>query len=154
MRAELPFAFALVSIAHAAGGQTIVKVPQSEAKSVSRPDDLFNLPPGQWHFSKALWEGSAPCTPTQCEAGFTADNLVVSAEHAGEYVRIIAGLRGCDSVGFSEVEVGTKPGKPSFGRVRKQVERVVKGVSKTCNLAAPQVPTLDAAQLFPPKAGG
>jgi len=154
MLVHLSIAIALASIACGAGGQTIVKVPQSEAKSVSRPDDLFNLPPGQWHFSKAHWESPAPCTPTQCEAGFTADNLVISAEHAGEYVRIIAGLRGCESVGFSEVEVGTKPGKPTFGRVRKQVERVVKGVSRTCNLAAPQVPSLDAAQLFPPKPGG
>ena len=135
-----------------ADAQEIVKVPHSQARTVSRPDDLFSLAPGQWHFAKAHWEGSEPCTPTQCEAGFTSDGLVISVEHAGEHVRIIAGLRGCESVGFSEVEVGTKPGKPTFGRVRKQVERVVKGVAKTCKLAAPNVPELDAAQLFPKQA--
>jgi hypothetical protein len=141
-------------IAQPAAAQEIVKVPQGQARTVSRPDDLFNLAPGQWHFAKALWEGPGLCTPTQCEAGFTSAGLVISVEHAGEFVRIIAGLRGCESVGFSEVEVGTKPGKPTFGRVRKQVERVVKGVSKTCKLAAPEVPELDAAQLFPKQTTG
>ena len=141
-------------IAPPATAQGIVKVPHSQARTVSRPDDLFNLAPGQWQFAKALWEGPAVCTPAQCEAGFTSDGLVVSVEHAGEFVRIIAGLRGCESVGFSEVEVGSKPGKPTFGRVRKQVQRVVKGVSRTCKLAAPDVPELDAAQLFPKQATG
>jgi hypothetical protein len=156
MRVQLPaFAIALLSsIAMATTAQEIVKVPQGQARTVSRPDDLFRLPPGQWHFAKALWEGPAPCTQTQCEAGFTADGLVISVEHAGELVRIIAGLRGCESVGFSEVEVGNKPGKPTFGRVRTQVDRVVKGVSKTCKLTAPPVPQLEAAQLFPRGAGG
>ena len=128
--------------------QEIVKVPQSKAQ-VARPDDLFSLPPGQWQFAKHLWEGKEPCMPSQCEAGITVSDLVVSVEHSGEFVRIIAGLRGCEAVGFSEVEVGTKPGKPTFGRVRKQVERVVKGAAKTCNSAAPSVPALEAAQLFP-----
>lgn len=129
--------------------QEIVKVPASEASTVARPDDLFNLPPGQWHFARRLWDGSEPCTPTECEAGFTTGDLVVSAEHSGKFVRIIAGHRNCASTGFSEVEVGTKPGKPTFQRIRKQVERVVKGVSKTCQLSIPAVPALDAAQLFP-----
>jgi hypothetical protein len=130
------------------GAQEIVKVPQSKAQ-VARPDDLFSLPPGQWQFAKHLWEGTEPCTPSQCEAGITVSDLVVSVEHSGEFVRIIAGLRGCESVGYSEVEVGTKPGKPTFGRVRKQVERVVKGTAKTCNATAPAIPSLEAAQLFP-----
>jgi hypothetical protein len=151
MRSKVLAGLALLGAAATASGQQIVKVPQSEAKTVSRPDDLFKLPPGQWHFAKHLWEGPAPCEPAQCEAGFTSGDIVVSAEHTGEFVRIIAGFRGCESVGFSEVEVGMKPGKPTFGRVRKQVERVVKGVSKTCKLTAPTVTSLDAAQLFPPK---
>jgi len=130
------------------GAQEIVKVPQSKAQ-VARPDDLFSLPPGQWQFAKHLWEGTEPCTPSQCEAGITVSDLVVSVEHSGEFVRIIAGLRGCESVGYSEVEVGTKPGKPTFGRVRKQVESVVKGTAKTCNATAPAIPSLEAAQLFP-----
>jgi hypothetical protein len=133
--------------------QEIVKVPAGEAPSVARPDDLFNLTPGQWHFGRRLWEGSELCTPEACEAGFTIGDLVVSAEHSGEFVRIIAGHRSCTSTGFSEVEVGKRPGKPTFSRVRKQVERVVKGVSKTCQLAIPAVPALDAAQLFPKAPG-
>ena len=148
MRVQLIAACALISAAEAGRAQEIVKVPESQA-SVARPDDLFGLPPGQWHFAKRLWEGPEPCTPTECEAGFTIGDLVVSAEHSGEFVRIIAGHRGCASTGFSEVEVGKRPGKPTFSRVRKQVERVVKGVSKTCQLAAPSVPPLDAAQFFP-----
>ena len=139
---------ALLFASASGAAQEIVKVPQSKAQ-VARPDDLFALTPGQWHFAKHLWEGPAPCTPTECEGGYTSGDLVVSVEHSGEFVRIIAGLRGCEAVGFSEVEVGTKPGKPTFGRVRKQVERVVKGAAKTCNSAAPSVPALEAAQLFP-----
>ena len=147
-------AVAFLSIVAVPGSaQEIVKVPESQATSVARPDDLFNLPPGQWHFAKRLWEGSEPCTPEACEAGYTSGDLVVSAEHSGEFVRIIAGHRNCASTGFSEVEVGKKPGKPTFGRVRKQVERVVKGVSRTCQLPVPDVPPLDAAQLFPKPAG-
>jgi len=158
MKMTVPSKFATVALLLIAAvpgrAQEIVKVPQSQATSVARPDDLFNLPPGQWHFAKRLWEGSEPCTPEACEAGYTSGDLVVSAEHSGDFVRIIAGHRSCASTGFSEVEVGKKPGKPTFGRVRKQVDRVVKGVSKTCQLAVPDVPALDAAQLFPKPAGG
>lgn len=149
MRTRLIIACILLVASTPVPAQEIVKVPASEAPSVARPDDLFSLAPGQWHFGRRLWEGSEPCTPEACEAGFTIGDLVVSAEHSGGYVRIIAGHRGCASTGFSEVEVGKKPGKPTFSRVRKQVERVVKGVSKTCQLAVPAVPAIDAAQLFP-----
>jgi len=140
---------AMLLAAAGVGAQEIVTVPESKAPSVSRPDDLFKLPPGQWYFAKRLWEGPEACTPDACEAGFTSGDLVVSAEHAGEFVRVIAGLRGCQSTGFSEIEVGKKPGKPTFGRVRELVEKVVKGVSKTCNVTTPKVPRLEAAQLFP-----
>ena len=67
-------------------------------------------------------------------------------------VRIIAGFRGCERTAYSEVEVGSKPGKPTFGRVSKQVERVLKGLGKQCARTVPDVPKLEAAQLFP-KAG-
>ena len=150
LRLIIPPALLLSSAAVAA--QEIVKVPQSKAQ-VARPDDLFALAPGQWHFARHLWEGTAPCTATECEAGYTIGDLVISAEHSGEFVRIIAGLRGCESVGYSEVHVGTKPGKPTFGRVSKQVDRVLKGLGKQCSMAVPVVPKLEAAQLFP-KAGG
>jgi hypothetical protein len=145
-------AIVLLGVSAGAAGQQVVKVPQSEAR-VSRPDDLFELTPGQWHFARHLWEGQEPCTPTECEGGYTTGDLVISTEHAGRYVRIIAGFRGCESVGYSEVEVGKSPGTSSFRRVRRQVPRVVRGVAKTCKLTAPDIATLDAAQLFPAEAG-
>ena len=153
MRGQLLIACGMFGASVQIAAQEIVKVPAAEAPTVARPDDLFKLPPNQWAFSKRLWAGSEACTATECEAGFTSGDLVISVEHAGEFVRIIAGYRNCAPVGYSEVEVGSKPGKPTFGRVRKQVERVVKGISKTCKLTAPAVPSLDAAQLFPGLAG-
>lgn len=140
-------AFLLVSME--ARAQEIVKVPARDAPTVSRPDDLFGLPPGQWHFAKQLWEGQEACTAERCEAGFTSGDLVVSVEHSGAFARIIAGYRTCESIGFSEVEVGKKPGKRSFRLVTKQIERVMKGLSKTCKVAAPAVPELDTSRLFP-----
>ena len=153
MRAQLLIACGMLGASVPLAAQEIVKVPASQAPTVARPDDLFKLPPNQWAVAKQLWAGPEPCTATACEAGFTSGDLVISVEHAGEFVRIIAGYRNCAPVGYSEVEVGSKPGKPTFGRVRKQVERVVKGISKTCKLAAPAVPSLEAAQLFPGGAG-
>jgi len=153
MRAQLLLACGMLGASAPLVAQEIVKVPASQAPTVARPDDLFKLPPNQWAFSKQLWAGPEPCTAIACEAGFTSGDMVISVEHAGEFVRIIAGYRNCAPVGYSEVEVGSKPGKPTFGRVRKQVERVVKGISKTCKLTAPAVPSLDAAQLFPGLAG-
>jgi hypothetical protein len=153
MRFELLTAATLLGASTVCAAQEIVKVPQSHSLAVARPDDLFNLSPDQWHVSKRLLEAPAPCTREQCEAGFTSGDIVVSAERSGEFIRIIAGFRGCEAVGSSEVEVGSRPGKPTFGRVREQIKRVVKGVSKTCKLATPTIPALDVVQLFPPKPG-
>jgi len=153
MRRRLIMACCMMGASAPLVAQEIVKVPASQAPTVARPDDLFKLPPNQWALAKQLWAGPEPCTATACEAGFTSGDLVISVEHAGEFVRIIAGYRNCAPVGYSEVEVGSKPGKPTFGRVRKQVERVVKGISKTCNLPVPAVPSLEAAQLFPSSSG-
>ena len=151
MRAILLTSFALIA-SGAAAAQEIVKVPASTA-NVSRPDDLFALPPGQWHMAKSLAQGSEPCASDQCEAAFTSGDLVVSVEHAKDFVRIIAGFRGCEGTAYSEVEVGSKPGKPTFGRVSSQIKRVVKGLAKTCKMTAPEVPKLEVAQLFPKVAG-
>ena len=151
MRSLIP-AFALLFASAAVQAQEIVEVPASKA-NVARPDDLFNLPPGQWHMAKSLSGGAEPCASDQCEAGFTSGDLVVSVEHSKDFVRIIAGLKGCERTAYSEVEVGSKPGKPTFGRVAKQVDRVLKGLGKQCSLTVPAVPKLEAAQLFP-KAGG
>jgi len=148
MHPRLVPALVLLLVPAALEAQHIEKVPESEAK-VSRPDDLFALPPGQWHMARSLALGAEPCAPDQCEAGFTSGTLVISVEHSKEFVRIIAGFSGCENAAYSEVEVGAKPGKSKFGRVTKQVQRVVKGLAKTCKMTAPEVPELAAAQLFP-----
>ena len=144
--------FAIMALAMSAAGgvyaQEIVKVPESVA-NVSRPDDLFELAPDQWHFSKSHAFGMEPCLPDQCEAGFTSGDLVVSAEHSKTFVRIIAGFRNCERTAYSEVDVGKSPGKNTLRRVSKQVKRVVKGLAKTCKATAPVVPELEVARLFP-----
>ena len=131
--------------------QEVVKIPAKEAPTVGRPDDLFALPPGQWHYAKQLWSGSEPCDDQHCEAGFTSGDLVVSVERSEKFVRLIAGFKNCEAVGFSEMEPGTKPGKYSRKKVAKQVANVVKGVAKTCNMTAPAVADLDPKLLFPAK---
>src|SRR5829696_251782 len=121
LRVTLILAMILLGASAGAAAQRIVKVPQSEAR-VSRPDVLFSLAPRQWHFARHLWEGPAPCTPSECEGGYTSGDLVISVEHSREHVRIMAGFRSCEAVGHSEVQVGAKPGKSTFSRVRKQTE--------------------------------
>lgn len=132
--------------------QDVVKIPATDAPTVSRPDDLFSLPPGQWIFAKQLWSGSEPCDDQHCEAGYTSGDLVISVERSEKFVRLIAGIRNCEAVGFSEMEPGNKPGKHDRKKVAKQVSNVVKGVAKSCNATAPSVADLDVAQLFPKKA--
>ena len=132
--------------------QEVVKVDAKDAPTVARPDDLFALPPGQWYFAKQLWSGNEPCDDQHCEAGFTSGDLVVSVERSEKFVRLIAGFKNCEAVGFSEMEPGNKPGKYNRKKVAKQVKNVVKGVAKTCNATAQTVPDLDAALLFPKKA--
>ncbi|MFL5238142.1 MAG: hypothetical protein ACJ8EL_11165 [Rhizomicrobium sp.] len=148
MRVKLLVATLLLSGSVTVAAQEIVKVQRSDARATARPDDLFTLAPGQWHMARRSSEVTGPCTADQCEAGFTNGEIVISAEHSGEFVRIIAGFRGCEAVGASEVEVGKKPGKPTFARIREQTKRVVKGIAKTCKIAAPAIPPLDAGQLF------
>ena len=147
MRRTLITAFALVA-ASAAQSQEIVEVPASKA-GVVLPEDIFGLPPGQWYVAKQVSQGSEPCTPDACEAGFNSGNLVISVEHAKEYVRVIAGFRGCQSVAFQEVETGTKPGKYSRSEVSNLIRKVVKAAEKSCKVKAPAVPKLDVAALFP-----
>jgi len=147
MHRHLIPAVALILASAPVGAQEIVEVSASKA-NIARPDDLFNLPPGQWHMAKLLAAGSEPCTSDQCEAGFTSGDLVVSVEHAKDFLRIIAGFKGCERTAYSEVEVGSKPGKPTFGRVARQVENVVKGLGKTCKMTVPAVPKLEVASMF------
>src|SRR3954466_15686531 len=110
MRARFLLLFAM-SLGLPAHAQEIVKVPETLQPSVKRPDDLFQLPPGQWHFARHLWQSQEPCDDKSCEAGFTSGDLVISVERSDKFVRIIAGLRDCQSVGFSEIETGSKPDK-------------------------------------------
>jgi hypothetical protein len=131
--------------------QEIVKVDAKEAPTVARPDDLFQLPPGQWHYAKQLWSGNEPCDDKHCEAGFTSGDLVISVERSEKFARLIAGFRNCEAVAFSEMEPGNKPGKYTRKKVAKQVNNVVKGLAKSCNATAPAIADLDVAVLFPKK---
>jgi hypothetical protein len=141
-------AFAVVTMGTAANGQEIVEVPASKA-GVSLPEDIFGLPPGQWYVARQVTQGNDPCTPEACEAGFNSGDLVVSVEHAGEYVRVIAGFRGCTGVAFQEVETGMRPGNAKRSQVWGLIKDVVKGAEKTCKLKAPKVTKLDVSSLFP-----
>ncbi len=148
MRLSLIVAIAALSAASAAQSQEIVEVPASKA-GVALPEDVFGLPPGQWYVAKQVTQGSEPCTSDACEAGFNSGDLVVSVEHAKEFVRVIAGFRGCQGVAFQEVETGMRPGKYSRGKVSDLIKDVVKGAEKSCKVKAPAVPNLDVASLFP-----
>ena len=99
-------------------GQEIVEVAASKA-GVALPEDVFALPPGQWFVARQVSQGNEPCTPEACEAGFNSGDLVVSVEHAKEYVRVVAGFRGCQGVAFQEVETGMKPGSSRRGEVSR-----------------------------------
>ena len=152
MRFQMLIAFAALPVATGGVAQEIVKVPMSTA-NVSRPDDLFNLPPGQWFVAKQLWQGGQePCDSDACEAGFNSGDLVVSVEHAKGFVQVVAGFKECQSVGFSEVEVGSKADSYERSRVSDLIKKVVKGLEKTCSKKAPSIPKLDVAAMFPKKA--
>jgi len=152
MRFAIVAATTALALAGPTAAQEIVKVPVSKA-NVSRPDDLFNLPPGQWFMAKQLWGGGRePCDSEACEAGMNSGDLVVSVEHAKEFVRVVAGFRKCQSVGFSEAEVGDKVDSYDRSHVSDLIKKVVKGLEKTCGQKAPSVPKLDVAAMFPKKA--
>jgi len=129
--------------------QHIEKIEASKAPSVYRPDDLFELAPNQWHYAQHLWEGSAPCSDDQCEAGFTSGDLVLSVEHSKGWVRIMAGFRNCAPVAFSELETSKSPGRYSRSKVEKQMSQVVKGAAKSCKATAPAVANINVASMFP-----
>ena len=129
--------------------QHIEEIAASKAPNVYRPDDLFQLPPGQWHYAKHLWQGADPCTDEQCEAGYNSGDLVVSVEHTKGWVRVMAGFRNCAPVAFSEIETSKTPGRYSRSKVERQLGQVVKGAAKTCRVTAPAVANLSVASMFP-----
>ncbi len=131
--------------------QHIEEIAASKAPTVYRPDDLFQLPPGQWHYAEHLWQGSNPCVLDQCEAGFTSGDLVLSVEHSKGWVRVMAGFRNCAPVAFSEIETSKSPDRYLRSHVEAQVKRVVKGAAKTCKVTAPAVANLSVASMFPGK---
>jgi len=133
--------------------QHLEKIDASKVPTVFRPDDLFQLPPGQWHYAKHLWQGSDPCVLDQCEAGFNSGDLAVSVEHSKGYLRVIAGFRECAPVAFSEIETTTSPDRYIRSHVENQMKRVVKGAAKSCNKIAPPVANLSVESMFPGRKG-
>lgn len=151
MRLRLKLAVALVATGIAPGtafAQRIVEVPAAEV-DVAKPEDLYSLPPGQWHLARHLWQGSEPCTATQCEAGYTAGDLVVSAERDGPSVTITAAWRGCSATAYSQLDIGDEASKGERKKIAKQVQRVVKGLGKSCKAEIPEVAPLTGDWLFP-----
>ena len=150
---RISWAIALALAAAAAGSavqaQRIVELSASEAAGVQRPEDLYQLEPGRWHIGRQLWQGDEPCTATQCEAGYTQGDLVVSAYHNADKVFIIAAWRPCAANAFSELDIGDKASNGERRKVGKQVERVLRGLGKTCKITTPTVPTLTGDWLFP-----
>jgi hypothetical protein len=147
MRLCLVLAVAL-AVPGAAFGQRIVEVPAADV-DVVKPEDLYSLAPGRWHLARQLWRGSEPCSSTQCEAGYTAGDLVVSAERDGPNVTITAAWRGCSSTAYSQLDIGDNASKGERRKIAKQVQRVVKGLGKTCKAEMPEVAPLTGDWLFP-----
>lgn len=147
MRLPLLLAFAL-AVPGAAFAQRIVEVPSSEV-DVAKPEDLYARAPDRWHLARELWRGDEPCTPTQCEAGYTSGDLAVSAERNGPSVIVTATWRGCSATAYSQLDIGETASKGERKKIAKQVQRVVKGLGKTCKADMPIVTPLTGDWLFP-----
>src|SRR5687768_13369134 len=151
MRMFVLWTIAALVAGTALSAQEIIEIPASQA-GVVLPEDIFGLPPGQWFIAKQVSQGSAPCTPEACEAGFNSGDLVLSVEHAKENVRVIAGFRNCQGVAFQEIQTGMRPSSYKRSQVSDLIKEVVKGAAKSCKLKAPSVPKLDVSSLFPRQA--
>ena len=147
MRGPLLLMCALVA-AVPAQAQRIVELPASEA-NVTPPEDLYQLEPGRWHIARQLWAGDDPCTATQCEAGYTAGDLAISAYHNADKVFIIAALRNCAANAFSELDIGDNASKSERRKIAKQVGRVLRGLGKSCKIPEPTVAEFHGDWLFP-----
>jgi hypothetical protein len=128
--------------------QRIVEVPASEV-DVAKPEDLYSRIPDRWHLARELWQGDDPCNDTECEAGYTSGDLVVSAERNGPSVTITAAWRGCSSTAYSQLDIGDDASRGERKKIAKQVQRVVKGLGKTCKAEMPVVAPLTGDWLFP-----
>lgn len=144
----LTVALAMPGVAFA---QQIVEVPASEV-DVAKPEDLYSRTPDRWHLARELWQGDEPCSETQCEAGYTSGDLAVSAERNGPSVTITAAWRGCSATAYSQLDLGETASKGERKKIAKQVQRVVKGLGKTCKVETmPVVAPLTGDWLFPPE---
>jgi hypothetical protein len=152
MRTKLLTAVAIALTAVPVVAQDIVEVPASKS-GVALPEDMFNLPAGQWYVARQVSQGNEPCAADGCEAGFNSGDLAISVERAQGYVQIIAGFRGCPAVAFQEVNTGLTPGSSRRGEVSHLLKKVVKAAEQSCKLKAPSVPKLDVKALFPAKGG-
>jgi hypothetical protein len=137
------------AVSGAVFAQQIVEVPASEV-DVAKPEDLYSRAPDRWHLARELWQGDEPCSETQCEAGYTSGDLAVSAERNGPSVTITAAWRGCSATAYSQLDIGETASKGERKKIVKQVERVVKGLGKTCKVETmPVVAPLTGDWLFP-----
>ncbi len=149
MRLPLMIAMTLALAAAPAGAQRIVEVPSSDV-DVARPEDLYSRAPDRWHLARELWRGDEPCTATQREAGYSSGDLAVSAERNGPSVTITAAWRGCSATAYSQLDIGDRASKGERKKIAKQVQRVVKGLGKTCKVETmPVVAPLAGDWLFP-----
>jgi hypothetical protein len=142
---------ALLLLAPPAAAQPVEEVRTPNANTPTLPTDLFNLPPNTWVFARRLWEGNEPCTTDECEAGYTAGDLVVSVERNKQYVRIITGFRNCANIAWSEYKIGKKASSGDTKTIRRRIEIGVESSAKYCKAVAPSVAALDATRLYPPK---
>jgi hypothetical protein len=150
MRVTLLIAATLAVAAVPAAAQRIVEVPADEV-DVAKPEDLYGRAPDRWHLARELWQGDDPCTETQCEAGYTTGDLAVSAERNGPSVIVTAAWRGCSATAYSQLDIGETASKGERKKIAKQVQRVVKGLGKTCKVETmPVVAPLTGDWLFPP----
>jgi hypothetical protein len=152
MRWQLALAGVALLLAATPASAQVEKVRAGSPDAPGLPEDLFALPPGSWAFARQLWAGRDPCDADQCEAGYTSGDVVVSVERSKEYVRIVGGFRGCESVAWNELDVGKSPSKSDSKAIAGRLKRVLKTSAKYCKVTAPALPQLDAALLYPPKA--
>ena len=67
--------------------------------------------------------------------------------------RSTAAWRGCSSTAYSELDIGDEASKGERKKIAKQVQRVVKGLGKTCKAEMPEVAPLAGDWLYPAAAG-
>jgi hypothetical protein len=148
LRYPVGIAVLLLALPHVSA-QPVEEVRTNSANTPSLPEDLFNLPPGDWTVARKLWEGREPCTTDECEAGYSAGDLVVSVERNKEHVRIIAGFRNCTSVAWSEYKIGRTASSGDSRTIGRLIGTAIETSAKYCKVTAPSVASLDASRLYP-----